>query len=174
VYSGDLLVTALGTTFCIRAVEGEPESKVTLTEGKVRVENFSETDPTKRMDVLNTGEEITLKIKEKRLSLKRKTTAEVSAPKAEIKSALQAGSWIYFNQTPFADVATSLEYNFGIRFTGIYPELRDLQVSYRFRGDRSLERILQDLSIQAHFEYEIRGSEVLLKKEKNRYSEPSE
>ncbi len=174
VFSGDLSVTALGTTFNIRAVEGEPETKVALTEGKIRVENFSETDPIFRTDILNPGEEISLKIKEKRLSPKRKITTPALAPKAEIKSALQAGSWIHFNQTPFADVATSLEYNFGIHFVGIYPELRDLPVSYRFRGDNSIENILKDLGLRCHFDFELRGTEVFLKKEKTDFPENSE
>lgn len=174
VFSGDLSVTALGTTFSIRAVEGEAESKVVLTEGKVRVENFSESDPTRRTDELNPGEEISLRIKEKRLSPKRKTTIPVPAPKAEAKSALQAGSWIQFNQTPFADVATSLEYNFGIQFSGIYPELLDMPVSYQFRGDRPLIKILQDLSLRCHFDFEVRGTKVMIEKEKTTFQGNSE
>ncbi len=45
VYADALTVTALGTTFGIRANEGEAELKVVLTEGKIRVENKSESAP---------------------------------------------------------------------------------------------------------------------------------
>lgn len=165
VYTHDLAVTALGTTFNVRAVEGESETRVVLTEGKVKVEASASAD------VLNPGEEITFENKAKRLSAKRKLTApaEIRNPKSEIKSALQAGSWIHFNQTPFADVATSLEYNFNVRFTGIYPELADQPVSYRFRGDRPLEKILQDLSIRCGFAFKIRGAEVLVERDLSRF-----
>lgn len=166
VFTHDLAVTALGTTFNVRAVTGEPESKVVLTEGKVRVEAAT------TADVLNPGEEIVFKTKERRLATKRKIAAP--APKAEIKSALQAGSWVYFNQTPFVDVATSLEYNFNVRFIGIYPTLRDQPVSYRFRGDQPLHTILKDLSIRCHFTYKIRGNEILIEEERATFEGPGE
>lgn len=165
VFTADVAVTALGTTFNVRAVEGEAETKVILTEGKVKVEAPA------AADVLNPGEEISFQNREKRLSAKRKITtpSEIRNPKSEIKSALQSGSWIHFNQTPFADVATSLEYNFNVRFAGIYPELRDQLVSYRFRGDRPLEKILQDLSIRCGFSFKISGSEVFIERELPRF-----
>jgi transmembrane sensor len=166
VFTHDLSVTALGTTFNVRAVDGESESKVVLTEGKVRVDAATATD------VLNPGEEIVFKTKERRLAAKRKIAAP--APKAEIKSALQSGSWVYFNQTPFADVVTSLEYNFNVRFVGIYPALRDQPVSYSFRGGQSLQTILRDLSIRCHFTYKVCGNEILIEEEHTTFDGPGE
>jgi len=114
VHTGNLTVTVLGTAFNIKAYKDQPSITVTVTQGKVRVDN-----PQRSIGVITPNQQIT-----------------VDAGSGEIKqhavNAMAVTQWehkeLVFDDMPLSEVAVALEMQFNVPVTFDDPSLKDFRI----------------------------------------------
>lgn len=154
VHSENLRTTVLGTSFNIRAFEEEQDIKITVTTGKVAVEEsrpVTESDQADRVDfaLLETDQQLVFN----RITRQ----ADTHRVNSELYTSWKNGELTFENQT-FAEIAVRLESWYGVK---IHFADRDMEES-RFRinfTNRSLEHALNMLQVIGEFEYDMNPEE---------------
>jgi transmembrane sensor len=150
VITENISTTALGTSFNIKAYQGNPNIQVTLATGKVRVENSLD----QNLFEIQPGEAVYYF--ENKNTLK-KQNADLS----------QVLSWkegiLQFDKIPFNVIVKDLERWYGVNIvikgTNTIPEYK---CSGTFPPHEYLSNVLKVLSFSVNFDYTINGNEVLL------------
>lgn len=148
VLTGRLATTALGTSFNIKAYSEVSNIQVTLSTGKVSVEDQVSTEKL----ILEPGEALRL------IGLNEKLGKMQTDPKA-------ASSWkegiLQFEKTPMSEVVLLLERWYGVSFKG--PEKwPDVKCSGSFRKNEYLSNVLKVLSHSVGFSYSIEEKTVII------------
>ena len=146
VKSNDLMTTALGTAFNVRAYANENKLSVALTEGKVRVTSTS----IENEFFLNPGEQLQYYIDSK------------SSAKANFDTDEMVG-WINglikFEDANFTEVRSRLERWFGVKIQNN----KEPSTNWRYTGEfenQSLEMILEGMKLTKNFDYKMERKKV--------------
>lgn len=150
VITDNIATTALGTSFNIKAYDGNPGIQVTLATGKVRVENSLDQNHLE----IQPGEAV--------FYSEDKNTFEKN--NVDLSDFL---SWkegiLQFEKTPFNLVVEDLERWYGVEIKIIGDKkLPEYKCSGTFKPHEYLSNVLKVLSYSVDFEYKINGNEVIL------------
>lgn len=151
VHTGEVRTTVLGTSFRVRAFEGE-HTKVAVATGKVRVEHMKD-GSVHELAVLTPGRELNWE-----RSGGKHEVAHVSAADVE---AWKGGRLVFQNNT-VAHIARELErwYGVDIIFTGKNIEKQKITVT--LSGAAPLEQTMQLLAAGGGFSYTAQGGKVMI------------
>ena len=155
VKTGSIITNVLGTAFNIRSYKYINTVKITVTRGKVGVQNQYQGAAAKKTVILNRDEQVDVD----RLSgsiTKNKVKA------AEVLNWREGG--LCFNNDRFRDVAAILEqkFNLNIRFSN--DSISDYRFTAGFKANEKLVDILDALSLANNLTYSIKNNTVTLKK----------
>lgn len=151
VITENIATTALGTTFNIKAYEGNPNIQVTLATGKVRVENSFD----QKLFEIQPGEAVYYSEDKNTLEKQDVDISHVLSWKEGI---------LHFEKTPFNLIIEDLErwYGVNIHVTGT-KKIPEYKCSGTFKPHEYLSNVLKVLSYSVDFEYTINGNDVTLK-----------
>jgi len=149
VYSGELKITALGTSFNVNAITST-ESSVALVTGKVEVVN--ESGKKKESVVLEPGQRVVHNIHSSALLTSEFSFDMVIGWKNGILSFENAG---------FHEVKGKLEKWYGVKINSDLPNTHNWNYTGKF-DNQSLEIVLQRLAYIKKFKYEIKDNSVYL------------
>jgi ferric-dicitrate binding protein FerR (iron transport regulator) len=150
VITENIATTALGTSFNIKAYQGNPNIEVTLASGKVRVEN----NLNQNLFEINPGEAVYYSEENKTLKRQKADLQEVLGWKDGI---------LQFHKTPFNLVVEDLGrwYGVNIEVKGT-DQIPEVKCSGTFKPHEYLSNVLKVLSYSVDFEYTINGNDVIL------------
>jgi ferric-dicitrate binding protein FerR (iron transport regulator) len=148
VHAGHITTVVLGTAFDIRAFPGQENVVVTVSRGKVRVENGSRT-----LGVLRCNEQITVNSKAGHPVKQTANTAEVMRWKAED---------ILFDDEPVSAVAAALEKRFGVSIRLENSDLGNCRVTASFLHHETAEDIIRVVSGITHMQYRADSANTIL------------
>lgn len=134
VHTGRSKVEVLGTSFNVKAYDGEPDVEVVLIEGKLRFMADVETEDV----ILSPGE---------RAVFEKNKGITVSREPLEKYAAWRFGRLV-FDETPMKDVARDLERWFGIKVILTDPGLNAYRFTTTFE-DQSLQQVLELLELSS-------------------------
>lgn len=148
VHTGGLNIVVLGTAFNIKAYKDQPNITVTVTQGKVRVENSRHS-----IGVITPNQQIT-----------------VDAGSGEAKQAVvNAGSvahWgqkeLVFDDMPLNEVAVALEMQFKVPVVFDDPALKNLRFTASFLNGEPLEQVLEVITKVNKIKYQMKDNSVLI------------
>jgi len=150
VHSGSYVVKVLGTSFNIKAYLGETDMEVTVTTGKVQVQN---TKRRKDLAILMPGQKL--------LIHKIKGSADIVT--ADIPKTLEWKSEdMIFDNITFDEAAIiiSNRYGIGLRFTN--DSLRDCRFTCKFSNNTSYEDILDIICVLTNSNWKRETGSVIL------------
>jgi len=148
IHTGNVKTTVLGTAFDIKAWPGQKNVVVSVTRGKVRVE-----DDKKILAVLTVNQSINYDL--------RNTDAKQQTVNAEEVVNDWTKQDMVFDRTSFESIAQILSKRYGKDITISSLRLANEKITSSFSGTESLEDILETLcTINANTQYTINASEV--------------
>ncbi len=153
IHTGKIKTTVLGTAFNITAWPGQQDITVSVTRGKVRVE-----DENRVIAVLTPDKQVTY-------NKMSSTSGEKLVEATETIAWLQQD--MTFDEMALEELADHLGRRYGVNITFGNPELQTCSVTGRFTGTETLEEVMRTLSILMNTQYTISGKEVLIEGEKN-------
>lgn len=152
VISGNIMTTALGTSFNVRAFQSEQTLKVSLRTGKVKVVNISD-DSLEQAQLLEPGEGFVIQKSGRGME------------KIDIDPIMEFG-WkdgvLVFKGSNLQEVVRSLERWYGVTIEVKGKPSKEWRVDSKFDNE-SLEQVLQGLSFTYDIDYQISGKNVELK-----------
>ena len=131
VHAGKVRTVVLGTAFDIKAFPGQKNVVVTVTHGKVRVENAQRT-----LGVLTRNEQLTVDDKAEQAGKQLVKTEEVMSWKAED---------VLFDDMPVSEAVAELQKRFGIGIRLQNPDLGNCRVTASFLHHETPEEIIKVL-----------------------------
>jgi ferric-dicitrate binding protein FerR (iron transport regulator) len=148
VHTGDLRIVVLGTAFNIKAYKDQPNITVTVTQGKVRLENSRHS-----IGVITPNQQIT-----------------VDAGSGEVKQATVNAQtvthWgqkeLVFDDMPLNEVAVALEMQFKVAVVFDDPALKNLRITASFLNGEPLDQVLEVITKVNKIKYHIKDSSVLI------------
>ncbi|MCH6200055.1 DUF4974 domain-containing protein [Aquiflexum sp. LQ15W] len=150
VITNNITTTALGTSFNIKAYDGNPSIQVTLATGKVRVENSLD----KNLLEIQPGEAVYFSEEDNSLEKQNVDVSNVLSWKDGI---------LHFEKTPFNLIIEDLERWYGVEFKVIgSKKIPEYKCSGTFKPHEYLSNVLNVLSYSVDFDYTIDGDEVIL------------
>lgn len=150
VITDKIATTALGTSFNIKAYQGNPKIKITLATGKVRVENSLD----KNQLEINPGEAVYYSDVKNTLQKEKVDLAHDLSWKEGI---------LHFEKTPFNEIVEDLERWYGVNIQVKGKEkIPEYKCSGTFQPNEYLTNVLKVLSYSVDFEYTIKGNDVIL------------
>ncbi len=153
IYTGKIKTTVLGTAFNIAAWPGQQDITVSVTRGKVKVE-----DENRVIAVLTPDKQVTY-------------NTESSASGEKPVEAAETIAWVQqdmtFDDMILDELAGHLGRRYGVNIVFGNPELRECRVSGRFSGTETLEEVMHTLSILMNTQYVISGKDILIEGEKS-------
>lgn len=152
IYTGKVKTTVLGTAFNIQAWPGQNDIIVSVSRGKVRVE-----DQNKLIAVLTPEKQVTYNTE---TSVAGEQQVEVS----EMMAWLQQD--VTFDDMSFKDLAVLLSKRYGTSIRFVNPELENCRFTGRFSGTETLEEVMRTLSLTSNTRYNISADKVLVDGEK--------
>lgn len=151
VISRDIMTTALGTSFNVRAFAGEDRMKISLRTGKVRVKKLN--DSTAQEQVLDPGEGVMISQSGNKME------------KVRIDPLIAFG-WkdgiLIFEDNSLKEVVVMLERWYGVKIEVTGRPSTQWKVNGRFEN-KALEQVLNSLSFTYDLEFRITGKNVELK-----------
>lgn len=149
----------LGTAFNIRSYHFLESVQVTVTRGKVQVEEASDWGEKRQRKILLPNEQVNFDTKTK------------SIEKTAVNSA-NAVAWkdgkLLFDNESFANVTAILENKFGVKIAFADESIKSYHMSAEFTATDSLAHILELLSLANNLDYQFEDKKItLLKKRKN-------
>lgn len=133
VYTGKVRTTAVGTAFAVRALKGESSIKVTVTEGKVKVNNEN-----KVLAILVPNQQIVY------------NTSNEASQKEDV-NALEVVDWkdedLFFDDVALEISAKILEERFGYSITIQQDKLRQKRFTATFRKQQPFLTILKSIAV---------------------------
>jgi len=150
VLTGDQTVVALGTCFNVRTYTAEPEVKITLMEGSIRVTD----DKSGHSIVLKPAQEATI----------IKSTGSIVVNDVDLNMAMSWKTGIYvFNNITFEEIITTLEKGFHVTIQIENEALKNKPYTMRFENGESLEKILELIQINANYSYQYINGNIIIK-----------
>ena len=148
IHSGKLITTVLGTAFNIKAYPDQSSVTVTVTRGKVKIE---EEKSGKLLGVLQQDQQIVYE---------NQTASTKTVKAAETVAWLKQG--MSFDAVPFEDIAKKIseQYQVSIRFAN--GNLRHCRIRANFEGTETLEEVLYILCTVGNTKYVIEGNDVVI------------
>lgn len=147
IVSGDVLTTVLGTSFNVKAYQGEQEISVSVAHGKVKVSRF---DMTNQAYYLSPGKEAVYQPDKKSFTVQEFEAKETLAWKEGI---------LYFKDATFEEVKKRLERWYGVDIQVVGKAAQEWQYSGIFER-QSLDNVLLSIGYVKHFTYEKNGNQV--------------
>jgi len=147
--TGKIRTTVLGTAFNIRAYPGQKEITVSVTKGKVKVE-----DPTKVLAVLTRDQQVVYSQTEE-LYRQQKVNA-ISVVTDWTKQDMA------FEDNTFLAIAGILEKRYGVRISFSNPLLEQCTITASFDGTEPLEKVLAVLCQVRPAKYRISEDKVTI------------
>ncbi|REA60151.1 hypothetical protein DSL64_15875 [Dyadobacter luteus] len=151
--TGKVRTTVLGTAFNIKAWPDQKEVVVTVTRGKVKVQ-----DSNKTVTVLTANKQVTLN-----------TNSEVLAEVKTVKSEMLT-SWTHkdmiFDAMPFGELAANLEKRYDVKIHFKNPAIKNCAITGRFSGTETLDEVFQILSLTSNTKYFLTDQELVVDGEK--------
>ena len=141
VYAGKVKTVVLGTAFDIKAFPGQENVVVTVTRGKVRVENGRRT-----LGILTHDEQLTVDERIEQPAKQLVKTEEVMNWKAED---------VLFDDTPVSEAVAELEKRFGISIRLENPDLGNCRVTASFLHHETPEEIIKVLCRINRMQYRV-------------------
>lgn len=149
IHTGKLKTTVLGTAFNIRAYAGQPDVVVSVTHGRVRVE-----DEKKVLGELTPDQQMTY------------TLAREESAQQTVKAEKLVTDWtkqdMVFQRVAFSSVAETLQKRFGVKIQFTNPAVQHCLVRSSFDGTETLERVLNGLSKVQGITYTITDDKKVL------------
>lgn len=150
IHTGTVKTTVLGTAFDIKAWPGQKNVIVSVTRGKVRVE-----DDKKVLAVLTVNQSVNY------------DTRNTDVKQQKVNAEEVVNDWtkqdMLFNRTPFESIAQVLSNRYGKNIIISNAQLANTQITSSFSGTESLENILDILcTINSNTQYAINGNEVTI------------
>lgn len=146
--TGKVRTTVLGTAFSIKSLPTESEVVVTVTRGKVRVD-----DGGTHTALLTADEQITY------------NTTTVTADEKVVKSE-ELTAWVQadmvFQEMPFGELAEMLSKRYGIVIRFQNPGLQKCLITGRFSGTETVEEVFKILSLTSKATYTLQNGELLI------------
>ena len=150
IHTGIVKTTVLGTAFDIKAWPRQENVIVSVTRGKVRVE-----DDKKVLAVLTVNQSVNYDL--------RNTGAKQQTVNAEEVVNDWTKQDLLFNRVPFESIAQVLSKRYGKNVTISNAQLANTQITSSFSGTESLENILDILcAINVNTQYTINANEVTI------------
>ena len=146
VHTGTIKTTVLGTAFNIN--EHDKDIVITVTKGKVRVENG-----VGDFGILRGNEQITVDRVHNKLRMVQVDAGEVIAWKKP---------YLLFNDANIKDAVLELEQRFHVTIVLMNPALENCNVTATFTGGEPLEQIIKVLSKINNMEYRMNGNHIEL------------
>lgn len=141
VHTGNIKTTVLGTAFNINALD--KNITVTVTKGKVRVENDNG-----EFSILRRNEQLTVDIKHSHLKKKKVDANEIIAWKKP---------YLLFNDVSISEAVQELQHRFHVNIRLVNPALGSCNVTATFIREEPLEQIINVLSKINNMEYKIKS-----------------
>ncbi|GAA0552906.1 FecR family protein [Chitinophaga japonensis] len=148
IHTGNLKTTVLGTAFNIKAWPGQESVEVSVTSGKVRVEDG------KQVSVeLTSNEQITYQ------------TAAATVALHKVDAAATAARWaqadMIFRDEPLEKVAAAISKRYNVQVSFNNEQLKQCELVASFSGTEALETVLQTLSAILNIQYTRSGNQVV-------------
>ena len=148
VHTGNLTITVLGTAFNIKAYKDQPNITVTVTQGKVRVD-----DDQHSIGIITPNQQIT-----------------VNAGSGEIKqhdvNAVAVTEWqhkeLVFDDMPLSEVAVALQMKFDVPVTFDDPSLKDFRITASFINNEPLDQVLEVITKVNKIRYQMQDGHVVI------------
>lgn len=148
IHTGNVKTTVLGTAFNIKAYAGEKNIIVSVTRGKVKVE-----DEKKLLAVLNPDEQVVYHI------------PASSAEQMEVKTA-SVVNWIkedmVFEAASFSSIAEVLDRRYQVNISFRNPAMEQCLITASFSGTESLEKILTYLCTVRNASYIMENGKIII------------
>ncbi len=152
IYTGKIKTTVLGTAFNIAAWPGQQDITVSVTRGKVRVE-----DENRVIAVLTPDKQVTYN-----------TVSSYSGEKPV--EAAETIAWVQqdmtFDEMPLGELTKRLGRRYMVNILFSNPELETCEVTGRFAGTETLEEVMRTLALTLKTKYSIAGNEIIIEGEK--------
>ncbi|MDR6808885.1 ferric-dicitrate binding protein FerR (iron transport regulator) [Dyadobacter sp. BE34] len=146
--TGKISTTVLGTAFSIKSLPSESEVVVTVTRGKVRVD-----DGDKHTSLLTANQQVTYNT--------HTTVADEKIVKSqELTAWVQAD--MVFQEMPFGDLAETLEKRYGVKISFQNPQLQQCLITGRFSGTETLDEVFKVLTLTSNTKYSLESGELVL------------
>jgi len=139
IHTGSVKTTVLGTSFSIKAIPGENSITVTVTEGKVKVE-----DGGKLLAILQADQQFIYGI-------------ELDNWQEKIVETDWAPHELIFRNMLFGDIAQELAVRYGVNIVFENEELKQQRISVLLDGRQSIDELLKFLAWQ-HATYTVQGN----------------
>ena len=160
VHAGKITTRVLGTSFNIKAYEGEGELQIAVADGRVEV---STTDAD---EFKNNSREVILLEKNQWITYRGQSDSGDLVLEKGVGDIRDMIAWkdrmLVFRNKPFDQVAVMLERWYGVNITIEDPSLK----SYILEGEHhnaSLEEVLNSIQFVMDFDYIIKGNEIFIR-----------
>ncbi|MFB9842633.1 FecR family protein [Mucilaginibacter ginsenosidivorans] len=147
IHTGTIKTTVLGTAFDIAAYPSQKKVVVTVTRGKVKVE-----DDHKILVILTPNEQV---VCDNRTAVAQKTKVEAS------KSLTWAGSDMVFDGESFKSIATLLGKRYQVTIEFKNPALEQCPITASFTGTETLKEILEILCTARGTTYKFENAQKI-------------
>lgn len=148
IHSGRLLTTVLGTAFNIKAYPDQSSVTVTVTRGKVKIED----EQSRQL--------LGILLPDQQIVYENKVAATKAVKAEETVAWLKKG--MDFNSIPFEDIAKQIgeQYQVPIRFAN--PALRQCRIRATFEGTEPLDKVLYILCTVGNASFVVEENEVII------------
>jgi len=146
--TGKIRTTVLGTAFSIKSLPSESEVVVTVTRGKVRVD-----DGEKHTSLLTADQQMTYNT--------QTTVADEKAVRSQELTAWVQEDMV-FREMPFGELAEMLAKRYGVKIAFQNPLLQNCLITGRFSGTETLEEVFKVLALTSNTQYAFESDQLIL------------
>jgi ferric-dicitrate binding protein FerR (iron transport regulator) len=150
IHTGNIHTTVLGTAFNIQAYSGQKTIIVTVTRGRVKVEQGK-----KLLAILTPNKQLTA-------STDQKQATDIQKKVVAVRTLDWARTDMSFDAMPFSQLAAHLDKRYDVQITFKNPALAGCPITGTFTGTESLTEVLTILSQTRGTSYAINGKEVVI------------
>lgn len=148
VHTGTYVIKVLGTSFNVKAYPGEDDMEVTVTKGKVQVQNSA---ANKTMGILIPGEKLLI----------NKHTSTSGIIKADLSKTLEWKSQaLIFDNITFDEAAVTISNRYSTDIIFANDKLRDCRFTGKFSDDMNLEEVLDIICVLTKANWKRNGSNI--------------
>ncbi|MDR6807414.1 ferric-dicitrate binding protein FerR (iron transport regulator) [Dyadobacter sp. BE34] len=154
VKSEKISTRVLGTSFDVKAYNGNETASVSVATGKVEVSKEIEKGSPIRITQLTPQQELVI-------------NTEKDETYIDIVSTYDIGAWrkdqLVFRNNTYSEVIARLEEHYGVKITLTDKNLNNCRVMANFNEGATLKDVLKLLSISNSFRYNVVGNEVIIR-----------
>lgn len=152
IHTGKVKTTVLGTAFNIKAWPDQKDITVSVSRGKVQVE-----DDKKLIAVLTSDKQVTYHT-ESSISDQKHVEAEI--PTAWVQQDMT------FDDMPLVELAGHLSKRYGVEIRFKNSELEQCPITGRFTGTETLDEVMRTLALTSNARFSFTGNEVFIEGDK--------